>query len=178
MKNHLTEILCLFLIIVLLVTKCNWGKEPDRTPRVDSIIRYDTIHRVDTVTEQKTVNSWFAKHDTVFIVQFDTIALSANDCDSVRQTVAFNRDSSVQVTSLTHGRILRQIIESRQVNTTTTITEHPQPFKWALFAGANMQIGSVAPMVELQVRKDKFSVGYNLLNQSPQIGYSRQLFSK
>lgn len=180
MKNHLTEILCLFLVIVLLITKCNWSNDVDHAPKIDTVTVHDTIHRVDTVTEQTTVKAWYAKHDTVFIVNFDTIKISDNDCDSIRQTVAYNGDSSVQVTSLTHGRILRQIIDSRTVNTTTTIKLHPDPDRFTVYGHVSVSTASIGTGIIVARRRDMFGISEVFMPGMavPCITYGVKLFGK
>jgi hypothetical protein len=179
LPEWLTEGLIIVLILCLFIVKCGWRDPQNTTPQEPTVVTvHDTVVMVDTIDYPTTVIKWYAKHDTAFIVQFDTIALSDNDCDSVRQSVAYNRDSSVQVTSLTHGRILRQVIESRQVNTTTTITTPPQSFKWALSGGINLGLDMIEPNFAIQVKKDRFALGFNALNRTPVIGYSRELYRK
>lgn len=180
LPEWLTDGLIVILILCLFLVKCGWHNGDGTTPKADTVTVVDTVYHIDTVTvnEIQTVDKWYAKHDTIWVVDFDTIKLYESDCDSIRQTVAFNSDSSVQVTSLTHGRILRQIIDSRIVNTTNTITNPVKSPRFALYGGLSVSPNTIAPELTLTRKKDLIGVGYDVLNRWPTVRYGVKIFDK
>ena len=180
MKNYLTEILCIFLIIALLFTKCGGGKGSGGNIS-DTVVVYDTIHRVDTIEIEKIkpVASYYAKHDTTWIVNFDTIKISQSDCDSVREYANYNRDSSVLVRSTVHGLMLGQVIDSRLVNTTKTITNTQYP-SFTMYGQVAVSAVSLSAGILIARKRDVFGISEFLYEGKavPQIHYGVKLFGQ
>lgn len=182
LPEWLTDALIIALVIALLFTKCNYSKNSSGSTGTDTVTVYDTIHRVDTVLVEKitVTEKWYAKHDTAWIVNFDTIKISDSDCDSIRQTVAYSGDSLVKVTSTVHGKLLGQVIDSRAVNTTTTIKLPPDPDRFTVYGHVSVSTASIGAGIIVARRRDMFGIQEVFLPGMavPCITYGVKLFGK
>lgn len=163
----------LILILLAFISGCFMGESttPCKCPSADTV----TIvhHTIDTV-EGATKNHWYAKHDTMWIVNFDTVPISDSDCDSVRLVVTASADSSVTVESTVHGKLLGQVIHGTSKE---TIINHYSPVQnrtsWLI--GVDAGLNHVAPKVTMIRNRGYYSAGYDVITGSPVVGFGIKL---
>jgi len=181
LPEWLTDALIVVLILCLFIIKCGTGTNDNGNTTSDTVVVYDTIHHIDTVAVDKikSVTSYYAKHDTTWIVNFDTVKIAESDCDSVRDYSNYNRDSSVIVKSTVHGIMLGQIIDSRIINKAITITNTEYP-SFTMYGQVGVSTVSITAGIVIARKRDMFGVSEVFYEGKavPQIHYGIKLFGQ
>lgn len=185
MDRRLTDLLLTLLVILAFIAGCNWKKNPcsdtviPGKPDTVKVVVHDTIvydHPVASSSRPAYPPQPKPAHPTDTGSVANTGYLPS-DCDSIRDYTLYSRDSSVKVSSSVHGVLLHQVIDAQSttvtINRTDTMIKSP---KLVLFGGVNLTMGMVAPTLTVARNKSYISVGYNVVDKMPVVGYGVMLF--
>ena len=156
---------------------------PEKTVEVRLVTKIDTVLVPHNVYRRDTVKITVLKQDTIFtkdnkIVMIPAIKRVYQDSTKVEDSVYVGYKAKVTGTldkidlSYSNRKSIIVIHKQDSVFTTTTI-KRPAA---GLFIGVDGGLNQITPKLEYIKNKNAFSAGYNILNKSPQIGYSRRIF--
>jgi hypothetical protein len=157
---------------------------PEKTVEVRLVTKIDTLKIPQNVYVYVPVNvPTQVSADTVFtpaktIAMIPAIKRVYRDSVKVADSVYVGYKAHVTGTldkvdlSYSNKKSIVVIHRTDSVFTKTTIKQYPG----GLFVGVDGGYNQFTPKIEYIKNKNAFSAGYNIINKSPQIGYSRRIF--
>lgn len=187
--NRLGYVLAIILAI-LLIRGCM--REPitaiegdGKKVEVRLVTKIDTLYLAKNIYHTDTIKvPTLLKADTVFLDGGKQVAMIPQIKrvyqDSVKVEDSTYVGYKAQVTgtldkinlSYSNRKSIVVIHKTDSVFTTTTLTKNAG----GLFIGIDGGLNQITPKLEYVKGKNVFSAGYNIVNGSPQVGYSRKIF--
>lgn len=178
MKDKVTDLLFIALVLIAFIVGCNWNKPDPCTPEiipgpVDTVIKYEYI-KDSSAIKPKTKHSYPVPVTEMPCADssVDNTGLLASDCDSIRLYEGYYADSTVTVRDSVHGVLLRQWVDYRK--NTITIEHHDtivRAPKWEVFGGVVVSGVSVVPNLILRREKSYVGAGFDVINKTPMLEY-------
>lgn len=192
MKEILNRLGWVLVIILLLLIMRNCFRQPStsieesgKKVEVRLVTHIDTLKIAHNVYIHDTIKvPTLLKADTVFVDGTKVVQLMPKirreyqDSVKVEDSVYVGYKAKTTGTlddinlSYSNKKSIVVIHRADSVFTTTTITKNAG----GLFIGLDGGLNQITPKLEYIKNKNAFSAGYNIINGSPQIGYSRRLF--
>lgn len=187
--NKLGYVLAIILAI-LLIRNCT--REP--TTSIEGDGKKVEVRLVTKIDTQYVAKNYYY-HDTIKVptlLKADTVFLDGGKQVAMMPQIRREYQDSVKVEDSIHvgykakvtgtldnialtysnRKSIVVIHKTDSVFTTTTISKNAG----GLFIGVDGGLNQVTPKLEYIKGKNAFSAGYNIINRSPQVGYSRKIF--
>lgn len=176
------------ILAILLLRECNKviDKVVPEKPKNDTTISHkqDTIFQKDTIIRFKNKPIAYYIHDTVL----KPVPLSAEDCSKTKiyLDTLDNKDLTVYDSIWVQGLIRRKITEYKLKVPLRIIDSVKQeiriptlyPPNYELHIGSLIGYNTLAPTVDLSIKRHTITVGYNIQTKQPIIGYKFTIFRK
>jgi hypothetical protein len=169
--------------LFFLGKQCGNGSKNDLKPLSDTIRIHttDTIHDSTTVFKMKEKRIF--KHDTIFkyidTTKYSQIAQYRLYQDTIRDSniVIFNHDTVlgyITSRSLSYRLLVPlKIYDSTKVTINNKVPTLP---KYQLKVGLTVNPRGLSPNIDLSIKRNTYSIGYDPFNKIPYIGYKYTLW--